>query len=372
MSPDISVAIKYFNPCYFLPEPEQPPAVESSIAVKDAVESRGLCRVIVSCLFWRGFRHYSTTIASKNLLSSGNQAGLLEARSGVCVCVFRVFNCPTRRAFLCTLYTETLVRPIPGFVCSGYPKVPSELRPENLRLPRPHFTVLFRSADFFRPFFGIFFSYFRGPGRGGGFSIFSVIWEVLKGVGVDGAGGNLPFFCAFLRFSSLFWRESPLFWRFSSLFLRFILEQGQFTGKMGNFTPTPSAPTPLRSSRVIFRISGIQGLWSGKTITPQTVTLQVKIERGLKSIKISTQFATMFLLAPCADIRERKISPKFFRPKFFRGRPRGMSVSKCLFFQDLEGLTEVFGRMSAGISGQKLPLWAEFSFLRNYPAQKSN
>ena len=61
--------------------------------------------------------------------------------------------------------------------------------------------------------------------------------------------------------------------------------------------------------------------------------------------------------------RERKISPKFFRPKFFHGRPRGMSVPKCLFFQDLEGLTEVFGRMSAGISGQKLPLWAEFSFL---------
>ena len=40
-----------------------------------------------------------------------------------------------------------------------------------------------------------------------------------------------------------------------------------------------------------------------------------------------------------------------------------MSVRKCLFFQDLEGLTEVFGRMSAGISGLKLPLWAEFSFL---------
>ena len=29
--------------------------------------------------------------------------------------------------------------------------------------------------------------------------------------------------------------------------------------------------------------------------------------------------------------RERKISPKFFRPKFFHGRPRGMSVPKCLF-----------------------------------------
>ena len=34
-----------------------------------------------------------------------------------------------------------------------------------------------------------------------------------------------------------------------------------------------------------------------------------------------------------------------------------------LVFQDLEGLTEVFGRVSAGISGPKLPLWADFSFL---------
>ena len=69
--------------------------------------------------------------------------------------------------------------------------------------------------------------------------------------------------------------------------------------------------------------------------------------------------------------RERKISPKFFRPKFFHGRPRGMSVPKCLFFQDLEGLTEVFGGMSAGMSGRKLPLWAEFSFLNFFPSKKS-
>ena len=34
-----------------------------------------------------------------------------------------------------------------------------------------------------------------------------------------------------------------------------------------------------------------------------------------------------------------------------------------LFFCDLVGLTEVFGRMSTGISGPKLPLWAPFSFL---------
>ena len=40
-----------------------------------------------------------------------------------------------------------------------------------------------------------------------------------------------------------------------------------------------------------------------------------------------------------------------------------MSMPKCLVFQDLEGLTKVFRRMSAGMSGQKLPLWADFSFL---------
>ena len=44
-------------------------------------------------------------------------------------------------------------------------------------------------------------------------------WELLKGVGVDGAGGNLPFFFAFLRFSSLFFvRESPLFLRLFALY----------------------------------------------------------------------------------------------------------------------------------------------------------
>ena len=44
------------------------------------------------------------------------------------------------------------------------------------------------------------------------------------------------------------------------------------------------------------------------------------------------------------------------------GRPRGNVRAKMLVFQDLDGLTEVFGRMSAGISGPKLPLWADFSF----------
>ena len=42
--------------------------------------------------------------------------------------------------------------------------------------------------------------------------------------------------------------------------------------------------------------------------------------------------------------RERKISPKFFRPKFFRGRPRGMSVPKCLFFLGFGGPDRSFWR----------------------------
>ena len=39
----------------------------------------------------------------------------------------------------------------------------------------------------------------------------------------------------------------------------------------------------------------------------------------------------------CASFRERKISPKFFRPKFFHGRPRGMPVPTCLFFPGFGG-----------------------------------
>ena len=39
-----------------------------------------------------------------------------------------------------------------------------------------------------------------------------------------------------------------------------------------------------------------------------------------------------------------------------------MSVPNACFFKDLEGLT--VGRMSAGISGPKLPFWADFPFLK--------
>ena len=48
--------VKQASPSYW------PPAVDSSIAVEDAVENRGLYRVFVSRLFQRGFRHHSTTI----------------------------------------------------------------------------------------------------------------------------------------------------------------------------------------------------------------------------------------------------------------------------------------------------------------------
>ena len=65
-----------------------------------------------------------------------------------------------------------------------------------------------------------------------------------------------------------------------------------------------------------------------------------------------------------AYLGNKKSARSFSDRSFFHGRPRGTSVPKCLlFFQDLEGLTEVFGRMSAGMSGPKLPLWADFSFL---------
>ena len=57
-----------------------------------------------------------------------------------------------------------------------------------------------------------------------------------------------------------------------------------------------------------------------------------------------------------------KSARSFSDRSFFMDVRAGCLCANTLF-QDLEGLTEVFGRMSAGISGPKLPLWAEFSFL---------
>ena len=68
-------------------------------------------------------------------------------------------------------------------------------------------------------------------------------WEVLKGVGVDGAGGNLPFFFAFRRESPLFRRESPLFRRESPLFLRNLLENGEFHSDPVCTDPVENFPT---------------------------------------------------------------------------------------------------------------------------------
>ena len=44
--------------------------------------------------------------------------------------------------------------------------------------------------------------------------------------------------------------------------------------------------------------------------------------------------------------------------------------AKMLVFPGFGGLTEVFGRMSAGTSGRKLPLWADFSFLNSFKRLK--
>ena len=68
----------------------------------------------------------------------------------------------------------------------------------------------------------------------------------LNGVGVDGVGGNFSFFFVFLRFSLFFFVSLC----FSPHSPRTRGKQLQFTGKTGNFTPTPSAPTPLRTSRL--------------------------------------------------------------------------------------------------------------------------
>ena len=55
----------------------------------------------------------------------------------------------------------------------------------------------------------------------------------------------------------------------------------------------------------------------------------------------------------------RSFSDRSFFVNVCAARPCQMLV-----FPEFGGLTEVFGRMSAGISGRKLPLWADFSFLR--------
>ena len=87
-----------------------------------------------------------------------------------------------------------------------------------------------------------------------------------------------------------------------------------------------------------------------------------------------------WLQGPKTSNRDRKFSPKFFWPNFLqipwaRGRPRlramDVRTQMLVFSRILRALTEVLGRdiraneprMSAGYLSQKLPLWADFSFL---------
>ena len=81
-------------------------------------------------------------------------------------------------------------------------------------------------------------------------------WEVLNGVGVDGVGVIFPLFLLIFRFLTHF------FAFFFSLFSSSPKGQGQTTAKStaekGNFTPTPSAPTPCKTSRIQARESELQ------------------------------------------------------------------------------------------------------------------
>ena len=56
-----------------------------------------------------------------------------------------------------------------------------------------------------------------------------------------------------------------------------------------------------------------------------------------------------------------------FADKNFMDTQAFLNFSDSLFVRDLEGLAEVFDRMSAGMSSPKLLLWADSSFL-SYPA----
>ena len=73
-------------------------------------------------------------------------------------------------------------------------------------------------------------------------SFLSLFQEILNGVGVDGVGGICPFFLFFLRFLCFFFFFSPT--------LLGQEQRLQLTGRTRDFTPTPSAPTPFRTSRL--------------------------------------------------------------------------------------------------------------------------
>ena len=100
-------------------------------------------------------------------------------------------------------------------------------------------------------------------------------------------------------------------------------------------------------------------LFCSLTIEPPSLETPICSTPTLTLLPISDSHPQRLL-----DFRNENSARSFSDRSFFRGRPHGMSVPKCFIYQDLERMTEVFGGMSAGISGRKLPLWADFSFLR--------
>ena len=61
-------------------------------------------------------------------------------------------------------------------------------------------------------------------------------------------------------------------------------------------------------------------------------------------------------------LANEKSARGFFRPMFCNGCPRGMSVPQYLF-PGFGRPDRSFDRMSAKVSGQTLPLWADFLFV---------
>ena len=93
--------------------------------------------------------------------------------------------------------------------------------------------------------------------------------------------------------------------------------------------------------------------------------------RNPENLKVRKESPSLKAFPPWGGVQKLQILGSEFSARSFSDRSFFMDVRvRCpfrnAFFQHLEGLTEVFGGMSAGMSGPKLPLWAEFLFLK-YP-----
>ena len=168
-----------------------------------------------------------------------------------------------------------------------------------------------------------------------------LVWEVLNGVGVDGVGGIFPFsrfffFCFFAFFFFFFFVFSLLFFlvfisvSFFVVFLCFALilleDKGkrlQFAAKMGNFTPTPSAPTPCKTSQevrrlfftcdVFARYSFMAFPWPSFSLEKHVCSFFVASSRPSFG-----QVLHVLALAQSSDIHSsRKITAKFILETFF-------------------------------------------------------